>query len=210
MLAAGTVLRGEFRPTRRGARVVPSRRPASSSPPLAGAAAARDRAGRAGGAGPLPAALAGHRRAAHRDRSPGRGDRPARGHASACVRAGARRSAMPAWPATHRGCSTSSARPVRSCGSGSGRSVRTMGASLSTGRTGCRCSSTQRPARDEALPESRLAPRGDREAPGRARRLVLSRHPCSGAPRRRRARRAARSRARAARCAVGPRLGDTR
>ena len=93
LLAAGTLLRGEFRPERRRARVVPSRRAAPAPAPLARAAAARGRAGRAACAGPFPAQVAGRRRPAHRRRSPRGGHRPARRHAAARERARARRPA---------------------------------------------------------------------------------------------------------------------
>ena len=59
LLAAGTVLRGEFRPGRCRARMVRPRGPAAAASALAGAPAARGRAGRSGCARTLPAGLAG-------------------------------------------------------------------------------------------------------------------------------------------------------
>ena len=58
LVAAGSLLSGEFRPGRRRARVLRRGGPAAAPAPLAGEAAARGGAGRPGDAGPVPARLA--------------------------------------------------------------------------------------------------------------------------------------------------------
>ena len=80
-------------------------------------------------------------------RAPGRGRRPARGPADPGVRAGAGRPAGADPRATSRGCSTSSARWARSPGWGGGASAATTAGSCSTGPGGSCCG---RPARRTA------------------------------------------------------------
>ena len=99
-------------------------------------------------------------------------------------------------PATSRACSTSSGRSARSPGWGGGASAATTGGSPSSGPAARSCGRPGRP--DGTEPPTRAAPRRDPRAPGRARRLVLSRAVRRG-PRR--------LGSRGARRAVGPGLG---
>ena len=120
LLAAGTILRGEFRPGGAEREWCDPGCPASPPAPLAGAAPPRGRAGRPGGARPVPAGLAGRRAG----RRPGCRPAPFRGSAAlerlaevvdqlagvAIPASVLERDVLPARvPATSRGSSTSSA-----------------------------------------------------------------------------------------------------
>ena len=155
---AGTILRGEFRPGRHGARVVRPGRAAPAAAPLAGPPAARGRAGRAGRPGALPAGLAGRSVAVATAGAPGRCvPRPPwsdwrRSSISwrACrsrPRSSSATSCRPGSPATSRACWTSSGRSARWPGSGRGSLGRDDGRWCCTGPAARRCATSAAAAR---------------------------------------------------------------
>ena len=176
LLAAGTLLRGEFRPggaerewcdpdvlrllrrrsLARLRREVEPVDPAALRPVPARRGTASRRSATA------PAAAPRHGRPG----APRRGRRPAR-RASPIPASVLERDVLPARsPATSRGCSTSSARWARSRGSGGGASAATTGGSSSSGRAARSCGRPGRPTASE--PPGRAAPRRDPRAPRRA------------------------------------------
>ena len=185
-------------PTRRSRpRVSRSRRPAPAAPSLAGAPAPRGRAGRAAGARPLPAARGtGVGSSAGGLGAPHRGRRAARGRAAPGIGPRARCAAGSRGRATRRACSTSSARPARSCGSDAGRSAATTGGSRSSAATTSTCWLRRRSADDRPV-----------EPIHDAIRQHLQRRGASFFPQLRAAGGGCPQRRRAARRAVGPRLG---
>ena len=127
---------------RRRARVVRSGGPAPAPPALAGAAAARGRAGRPGGAR-RASCPRWHGIARSARPAPFVARRPSSGSPRSSTSCRARRSPRRSWsatscrrgsPATSRDCSTSSARSARSPGSGRGSLGRDDGRSRSSGR----------------------------------------------------------------------------
>ncbi len=231
-MAAGTLLRGEFRPGGVGARVVRPGGAAAPAAPVAGAAASRGRAGRAGRAGALPAGVAG-RGVGGRRRSIGWPRSSRNSRACRCRRApSSATSCRRGFAAMRPACSTSWEPPASWSGWASGRSVETTVESRSTGRTGWRCCWPRhrerrpgppgRPGRPKVKPPPPTAHRpppprrhlpttGSRRParpPCVARRLVLPRSARGRAASRRRARPPPTDGARTPRRAVGPRLDD--
>ena len=192
----GRVVRGEFRPDGRRARVVRRRRAAPAPPALAGRAAPGGRAGRGAGARPVPARVAGRRpcrgaarrRSSRRSAAAGRRDPRLDRSRPTCCRPRVR--GLPAG------------RPRRAVHAGEVVWVGAGGIGADDGRVALvfreTSSGSLAPplARDPAGgPGPRRAPR----APARARRVVLARAASAAAGVRRRTHRARR--------AVGPGVG---